>query len=142
LLGRCWTADRLARGGLPHADMCVLCDQVPECMEHLLAGCSFSRQVWHEVLSWCRSTTPPPSPTSGFREWWRSSYSATPATLQKGFASTSMLCAWCLWKHRKEAIFNNQTPSVSQLVSAIKEEASTWARAGAIGRACVLPVIY
>lgn len=57
--GRCWTVDRLARRGLAHAPLCLLCEQEPEAMEHLLAGCSFSRQTWHEVLSWYRITDTP-----------------------------------------------------------------------------------
>lgn len=40
---RCWTTKRLARHGLPHADYCLLCNQEPESMQHLLVGCSFSR---------------------------------------------------------------------------------------------------
>lgn len=42
---------RLARRGLPHADVCALCDQAPEDLQHLLVSCSFSRQDWHEILS-------------------------------------------------------------------------------------------
>lgn len=46
----CWTADRLARRGLPHPDKCPLCDQEYECIEHLLIGCVFSRQFWFDIL--------------------------------------------------------------------------------------------
>ncbi|KAK1643266.1 hypothetical protein QYE76_061071 [Lolium multiflorum] len=42
-MDRCWTGDRLARRGLPHAPRCLLCDQSEETMKHLLTGCSFSR---------------------------------------------------------------------------------------------------
>uniref|UniRef100_A0A453CR15 Reverse transcriptase zinc-binding domain-containing protein n=1 Tax=Aegilops tauschii subsp. strangulata TaxID=200361 RepID=A0A453CR15_AEGTS len=65
--GRCWTADRLARRGLPHAPLCLLCDQEPETMQHPLAGCSFSRQVWHEILSWCHATAAMHIPDGEFR---------------------------------------------------------------------------
>jgi hypothetical protein len=41
---RCWTADRLARRGLPHPDRCLLCDQEKENIQHLLIGCLFARQ--------------------------------------------------------------------------------------------------
>ena len=33
---RCWTADRLARRGLPHPEHCPLCDQAAETIDHLL----------------------------------------------------------------------------------------------------------
>lgn len=38
-------------------------------MQHLFAGCSFSRQVWREVLSWCRSTTSLLLPEDDFMVW-------------------------------------------------------------------------
>ncbi|KAK1606561.1 hypothetical protein QYE76_030234 [Lolium multiflorum] len=60
-LDRCWTGERLARRGLPHAPRCPLCDQAEETMTHLLTGCSFSKTIWFEVLSWIRSTSGPPS---------------------------------------------------------------------------------
>jgi hypothetical protein len=40
---RCWTADRLARRGIPHPERCPLCDQAPETINHLLVGCTFAR---------------------------------------------------------------------------------------------------
>ena len=49
-LDRCWTAERLARHGLPHEDSCAFCDQALESMHHLLAACPFSRQVWHDCF--------------------------------------------------------------------------------------------
>jgi hypothetical protein len=36
---RCWTADRLARRGLPHLDKCPLCHQEDENIDHLLVSC-------------------------------------------------------------------------------------------------------
>jgi hypothetical protein len=49
-LNRCWTADRLAKKGLPHPAACPLCDQVEETVDHLLVACVFSLQVWFSVL--------------------------------------------------------------------------------------------
>uniref|UniRef100_A0A453BHD7 Reverse transcriptase zinc-binding domain-containing protein n=1 Tax=Aegilops tauschii subsp. strangulata TaxID=200361 RepID=A0A453BHD7_AEGTS len=48
-LDRCWTADRLARHGLQHHPRCLLCDQAPETIRHLMLDCPFSRQAWHET---------------------------------------------------------------------------------------------
>ena len=47
---RCLTADRLAKGGLPHLGRCLLYDQAEETTEHLLISCVFSRQVWYNIL--------------------------------------------------------------------------------------------
>lgn len=44
---RCWTAEtKRHRHGLQDSETCVICDQAPETMNHLLLGCVFSREVW------------------------------------------------------------------------------------------------
>lgn len=139
LLGRCWTADRLARHDLPHEPLCPLCDQEPETMQHLLAGCSFSRQVWHEVLSWCRSTATIPSHDEEFITWLSSAISSTTSCLRRGLASIAILTAWHIWRHRNGCLFDGDSPAVGHAVSTIQEEARLWARAGAAGLALILP---
>lgn len=91
-----WTTDRLLRRGLPHATCCVICDQEHETMHHLLVGCPFSRQVWHEVLSWCRATTPPPGANDDLIQWWATSHDAAPARQRRGISSMIILVAWFL----------------------------------------------
>ena len=59
-LDRCWTVDRLERRGLPHKPRCVLRDQCPETIRHLLVDCPFAQHLWFEVLSWVRATCLPP----------------------------------------------------------------------------------
>lgn len=48
--GRCWTAHRRFRHGLQESNSCILCDQLPETMDHLLVGCVYSREVWGFIL--------------------------------------------------------------------------------------------
>ena len=38
---KCWTAECLAKKGLPHPALCPLCDQVEETLDHLLVSCVF-----------------------------------------------------------------------------------------------------
>ena len=47
---RCWTADRLAKRGLPHPERCPLCDQAEETISRLLVGVVFARQVWASIF--------------------------------------------------------------------------------------------
>lgn len=108
-------------------------------MDHLLAQCSFSRQIWHEVLAWCRLTVHIPTQDATFAGWWHATHSAIPHGLRKGFDSLAILTAWWLWKHRNDAIFNNQQPLARRLISAIQEEAKLWARAGAKGLMHIIP---
>ena len=108
-------------------------------MQHLLTGCSFSRQVWHEVLYWCRSTATIPDQDEEFITWLTSALAATPRSLRRGLASIAILTAWWLWKHRNGCVFNGDHPSVNRAFNDIREEARLWARAGASGLALILP---
>jgi hypothetical protein len=47
---RCWTTDRLARRNLPHPELCALCDQEEETINHLLSSCVFAREFWFILL--------------------------------------------------------------------------------------------
>jgi hypothetical protein len=47
---RCWTADMLAKRGLPHPDQCPLRDQVEETINFsLLVSFVVARQVWFNL---------------------------------------------------------------------------------------------
>jgi hypothetical protein len=136
---RCWTGERLARRQLPHRPRCVFCDQSEETMSHILTGCPFSRIIWHEVLSWIRSTAGPPVAEGDFAEWWTLVVRSNPCHMRKGTSSLIMLTAWWVWKHRNAIVFNNELPSVVSLVDTIKAEARSWANAGARGLRQLLP---
>jgi hypothetical protein len=86
---RCWTADRLARRGLPHPEQCLFCDQHEENIHHLLVGCVFSRDFWFSLLSHfgVASLAPQPSDQS-FDEWWRKVDLAANGDLRKGLNSS------------------------------------------------------
>ncbi|XP_073357956.1 uncharacterized protein [Aegilops tauschii subsp. strangulata] len=136
---RCWTAERLARHGLPHEDTCALCDQELESMHHLLMACSFSRQVWHEVLGWARMAVDLPSEDTPFQTWWSSCIDRSPAPVRKGLSSLIILTAWWLWKHRNACIFDRATPSLTLVSDTIKDEARLWEKAGAKGLLNIIP---
>jgi hypothetical protein len=44
---RCWTADRLGKRGMDHPELCLLCDQQEESINHLLVSC-----LCETVLGW------------------------------------------------------------------------------------------
>ncbi|XP_071676698.1 uncharacterized protein [Lolium perenne] len=100
-------------------------------MAHILTGCSFSTTIWFKVLSWIRSTAKPPMLEGDFAEWWSLVAQTAPRQLRKGPSSLIMLTAWWIWKHRNAAVFDNAHPSVTSLLSDIKDEARQWADAGA-----------
>ena len=47
----CWTAERRFRHGLQSSATCVMCDQLPKMMDHILLGCCFSKEAWHLCLN-------------------------------------------------------------------------------------------
>jgi hypothetical protein len=49
---RCWTATRTKGHDLQDDDRCVMCDQDSETITHLLIGCSYTKEVWHNLF--CR----------------------------------------------------------------------------------------
>ncbi|WVZ52022.1 hypothetical protein U9M48_003117 [Paspalum notatum var. saurae] len=47
----CNTADRLAKRGLPHPNVCPSCGPEQETMRHLLVSCVFSHELWTLILN-------------------------------------------------------------------------------------------
>lgn len=89
----CWTAERLRRHALQHHPRCLLFDQEPRSMQHLLTACPFSRQVWHETLSWLRIPCRPPENEPSLHDWWIAARQTTPKPMRKGLSSEVLLVA-------------------------------------------------
>jgi hypothetical protein len=105
LKNKCWTADRLARRGLPHSIISPLCDQEQETMQHLLISCVFPREVWAMVFTCLGLPTHIPQPSGrSFSGWWFGVINQVPKEV-KGMNSSIILVAWKVWKHRNECVF-------------------------------------
>lgn len=131
---RCWTADRLAKRGLPYPDQCLLCDQQEENIQHLLVGCVFSRDFWFSLLSHFGLASLALQPTDqSFDEWWRKIDSTVTGDLRKGLNSLVILGAWSIWRHRNDCVFNGASPNVNMALTLAREEAYMWSLAGAKG---------
>jgi hypothetical protein len=132
-LNLCWTADRLARKGLPHPAACPFCDQVEETVDHLLVACVFSWQFWFNVLQQFNLQILAPQTDPSFFDWWAAASSRVDGQVQKGLNSIIILAAWSIWKHRNRCVFDGATPDVSYVVSDCKEELHQWSLARARG---------
>jgi len=129
---RCWTADRLAKRGLPHPDRCPLCDQEGETVQHLLVSCVVARQVWFNLLQPLNlGDYIPRQQECSFAEWWRKLMKRVKKEYKRGVNSLIILGAWLLWNHRNACVFEGVTPSVSAIMCAFKDEHSLWCLAGA-----------
>lgn len=67
---RChWTRDRRRRHGLDAREECFLCNQTMETIDHILAECPVTREIWFLILSALHVTCPPAEITT--INWWR-----------------------------------------------------------------------
>jgi hypothetical protein len=129
---RCWTADRLARRGLPHPAHYPLCDQEDETINHLLSACVFARQFWHQLWRFFGIPDVTPQPHSNnFFLWWQQANDRMSNGVQDGFNTLVVLGAWNLWKARNDVVFNGITPRVDRTFLLAQEESELWMLAGA-----------
>jgi hypothetical protein len=75
-------------------------------------------------------------------DWWHTAKQNTPKAMQKGLASATMLVPWMFWKQRNACVFEGEVPSIRDLCAKIKEDARSWATAGAKGLRDVLPTTW
>jgi len=127
---RCWTAERRFRHGLQSSATCVMCDQLPETIDHILLGCCFSKQVWHLCLNrFCLQQFVTVN-EEHVMSWWIQNRKGVPKVLRRGFDSLFFLVGWTLWKERNARTFDVVASSPSQLLIKILDEAAVWGLAG------------
>ena len=132
MLGRCNTADVLAKKGWPHNATCSFCDGPMEDAIHLLATCPFMPQIWHAVLRQCglpQELAPCPA-TESLSQWAEPTTSMRPAVQSKKWSALVQLVWWSTWNERNARIFRNQQSPVRTVVERLIEEASVWRAAG------------
>jgi hypothetical protein len=100
LKDRLWTADRLQERGLRHPPHCTLCCQEDETVEHLTLQCSYSREVWFQLLSAIHLQHFTTSSDSVMALWWPVLSDAVPKSRQKELNSLVILAARALWLER------------------------------------------
>uniref|UniRef100_A0A453I5E3 Reverse transcriptase zinc-binding domain-containing protein n=1 Tax=Aegilops tauschii subsp. strangulata TaxID=200361 RepID=A0A453I5E3_AEGTS len=98
---------QLAHPGLQHHPRCLLCDQEPETIRHLLLECPFARKAWHEVLAWLRIPAPIPNCEPSLMDWWKHAKENTPLILHKALKSVALLVPWMVWKPRNSCVLDN-----------------------------------
>lgn len=94
---RCWIADRLARRGLPHREMCPLCDQEQETVQHILSTCVFAQHFWFKILTPLGfQDRAPRNGEISFADWWRQAFKKLPKEVKKGVNMMIILGAWTI----------------------------------------------
>jgi hypothetical protein len=80
--------------------MCALCCQEEETVEHLTIQCSYTREVWYQLLLPRRLHRHTPAPDSQLASWWPNLSNDTPKAERKEVNSLVILIARELWLER------------------------------------------
>jgi hypothetical protein len=99
----------LASKGLHHNPICPLCRTQPETPQHLLTGCSFTREVLRMIWSWFSfAGSPPHSPhVDEVAAWLAHNMAATNGQDRRNVAGILLYFWWNVWKERNMHVFEN-----------------------------------
>ena len=87
LHNKCWTADRRWRHDLQDDNLCIMCDQMAETLDHIILGCIFSREVWSACLRTLRLHHAISVQEQDVIIWWTASRKRLPKQIYRGFDS-------------------------------------------------------
>jgi hypothetical protein len=128
---RHWAADRRRRHGLLAQPRCHLYGQMEEFIDHIIAACPFSREIWFLVLRAINLTLPAASTTT--IRWWRRLRSMVTNDRRTGMDSLFALVSWQLWKERNTRCFRESPASIQEILQVFKTKADRWIEVGATG---------
>jgi hypothetical protein len=124
----------LAKRGLNHPTSCLLCDQEPENLNHLLVSYVFARVFWYNLLRKFRlHGLAPQLGCASFLEWWERISAGVNEIIGEGLDSLIILGAQMIWKHQNRAVFDGGAPNLPLLLEQVDEERRRWEIAGAKG---------
>jgi hypothetical protein len=126
LQNRCWTADRLARRGLPATAICTLCNVAGETMDHLSLQCPFAAAVWTTICNHLQLGVMPPSPQSTLALWWPDAVRALSRRDSRTANSLIMLTLRSLWLERNARVFDGTPSPAATVVRNLIEEWTLW----------------
>lgn len=124
---RIWTANRLAKRGLPHNERCVFCNHTEEDPQHLFIGCAVINIIWNSVFRWAGLTQVVPFNNQKLKTWWQHAATNLQSTSKKKLNSMVMLVNWSIWRERNNRVFENAYRNIPQIMEQIKTEANLWA---------------
>jgi hypothetical protein len=102
-----------------------------ESIDHILASCSYTREIWHNILLVLHR--PFPELASTTYTWWKHIRAGSSDLQRAGMDSLFVLVSWQVWKERNARCFRGSSASVAELLQLIKDEGDRWIQAGALG---------
>lgn len=122
-----WMVDQRAHHGCDARDRCYLCDQAPETIDHIIASCPFTRELWCFILQ--APGFQLPQGTQSTLSCWRKLRKLSDGQRRKGLDSLFALVSWHVWKERNARCFWDATSTVAEMLQIIKMEADHWVEA-------------
>ena len=120
------TLDQIKRRGIPLVNMCFLCEDDEETIDHLLIHCSRAKMLWNLFLAITDSNWVFPLTVRQLHLAWQS---ASVGKKRKRVWLTAPLCLfWTLWKERNMIAFENEAPSSHRMKSAFLFTLWSWAK--------------
>jgi len=116
-----WTGDRRLRHGLDAREECYLCEQGRETIDHILAQCSVTREIWHHALTALGGQCPQAATTT--IGWWRRLRPLFRGDQRAGLDSLFALISWEVWKERNARCFRDSAATTNELLQIIKAQA-------------------
>ncbi|KAF8779733.1 hypothetical protein HU200_002318 [Digitaria exilis] len=127
LQNKLWTADRILKNGGQANAICTLCRSTPESAVHMMAGCSYSIQVWTSSASMGIILQQLPQTSyRSLKRWWTAMIGDTGTQASQQREQIVTYIAWNIWKERCRRVFDNKTMNPSQLVLLIKQDIQNW----------------
>jgi hypothetical protein len=102
-----------------------------ETIDHILAECPVTREIWFLILSALHVTCPPAEITT--INWWRRLRGLFVGERKKGLDFLFALVSWQIWKERNARCFRDVATSMADLQQIIRAEADRWILTGAKG---------
>jgi hypothetical protein len=84
---------------------------VEESIDHIIASCPFTREVWFFVLQAVGLQLP--QAARSVRSWWARLRSGLDNERRSGMDSLFALVSWQIWKERNARCFRNATATVA-----------------------------
>jgi hypothetical protein len=130
LLNRCWTGLWPRKQDLRDNNICPLCSEETESIDHLLSQCVFSREVWFKSLCWAGWHALSPMQVDSFVAWWLRVWKLVPKAHKSAFDSYVMLIAWTLWLERNSHVFRSISSLPVKVVDLFCDQCELWCQAG------------
>jgi hypothetical protein len=100
---RIWMADWLVKRGWPNCDLCPLCKQYVEYVDHIFVHCHFTIGLWRLTREWIGIPQINTNQWAGFDTLeWCKMMSEGPTPNRKAMASLTLLMAWEVLNERND----------------------------------------